>query len=66
MNEKDFELLVESIKQAGASKRHLLARKQEELARQQLIESADIYAEIYSEDQDLQELTAAALADWPE
>jgi hypothetical protein len=31
-----------------------------------LIESADIYAEIYSEDQDLQELTAAALADWPE
>lgn len=66
MNEKDFELLVESIKQAGAIKRHLLAKKQGELARQQLIESADLYAEIYDEDQDLQELTATALADWPE
>lgn len=66
MNEKDFELLVESIKQAGAIKQRLLAKKQEELARQQLIESADLYAEIYSEDQDLQELTATALADWPE
>lgn len=66
MNEKDFALLIESIKQAGAIKRRLLAREQQAIERQQLIESADLYAEIYVEDQDLQELTAAALVDWPE
>lgn len=66
MNEKDFALLMESIKQAGAIKRRLLARAQQAIERQQLIESADLYAEIYVEDQDLQELTAAALVDWPE
>lgn len=66
MNEKDFALLMESIKQAGAIKRRLLAREQQAIERQQLIESADLYAEIYVEDQGLQELTAAALVDWPE
>ena len=66
MNEKDFALLMESIKQAGAIKRRLLAREQQAIECQQLIESAELYAEIYVEDQDLQELTAAALVDWPE
>ena len=67
MNEKDFELLLESIKQAGVIKRALRSPKfQQELERQQLIESAELYAEIYAEDEELQDLTAAALADWPE
>lgn len=67
MNEKDFELLLESIKQAGAIKRRLeLVRKQQAMAEQQLIESAHLYAAVYAEDQELQELTAAAIADWPE
>lgn len=37
-----------------------LSRLQSELESQQLIESADLYAEVYKEDQDLQNLTAAS------
>lgn len=67
MNEKDFKLLLKSIKQAGVIKRRLaLARKQQAMAEQQLIESAHLYAAVYAEEQELQELTAAAMADWPE
>ena len=33
---------------------------------QSLKESADLYAEIYKEDSDLQELTDSAISDWPE
>jgi len=32
----------------------------------ELKKSADLYAEVYSEDEDLQELTKAALSGWPE
>ncbi|MCI5121457.1 MAG: hypothetical protein D3908_09770 [Candidatus Electrothrix sp. AUS4] len=32
----------------------------------ELKKSADLYAELYSEDEDLQELTEAALPGWPE
>ncbi|MCH8127011.1 hypothetical protein IIC38_13785 [candidate division KSB1 bacterium] len=33
---------------------------------QSLKESADLYAEIYKEDSELQELTDSAISDWPE
>ncbi len=33
---------------------------------QSLKESADLYAEIYKEDFELQELTDSAISDWPE
>jgi len=32
----------------------------------QLARSAQLYAEIYSTDSDLQELTESAISDWPE
>jgi Arc/MetJ-type ribon-helix-helix transcriptional regulator len=43
-----------------------LNRLQQELERQELERSADLYAEVYGEDSELQELTAIAGADWPE
>ncbi|MEZ4729426.1 MAG: hypothetical protein R3E79_20035 [Caldilineaceae bacterium] len=46
--------------------RAALHRFQQELERQQLIESANLYAEIYGEDEELQELTETALEGWPE
>ena len=36
------------------------------LARERLEESARLYAEIYDEDEDLRQLTEAALEGWPE
>jgi Arc/MetJ-type ribon-helix-helix transcriptional regulator len=42
-----------------------LDRLAQELERQELIESADSYAEIYREDRELQQLTAAASMSWP-
>jgi Arc/MetJ-type ribon-helix-helix transcriptional regulator len=43
-----------------------LNRLQQEMERQELERSADLYAEVYAEDGELQELTAIAGADWPE
>jgi Arc/MetJ-type ribon-helix-helix transcriptional regulator len=43
-----------------------LNRLQQEMERQELERSADLYAEVYDEDGELQELTAIAGADWPE
>jgi Arc/MetJ-type ribon-helix-helix transcriptional regulator len=43
-----------------------LNRLQQEMERQDLERSADLYAEVYDEDGELQELTAIAGADWPE
>ena len=37
-----------------------------ELELQQLRRSADLYSEIYSEDDDLKELTETAISGWPE
>jgi Arc/MetJ-type ribon-helix-helix transcriptional regulator len=42
-----------------------LNRLQQEMERQELERSADLYAEVYEEDAELQELTAIAGADWP-
>jgi Arc/MetJ-type ribon-helix-helix transcriptional regulator len=43
-----------------------LNRLQHEMERQELERSADLYAEVYAEDGELQELTAIAGVDWPE
>ena len=46
--------------------RAALTRLKEEKERYLLEQSADLYAALYAEDDDLQELTDAALAGWPE
>jgi hypothetical protein len=46
--------------------RGALNRLRIELELQSLRESADLYAEIYASDRDLQELTDAASVGWPE
>jgi Arc/MetJ-type ribon-helix-helix transcriptional regulator len=40
-------------------------RLRTEMEQQELERSADLYAEVYAEDMDLQELTALAVVDWP-
>jgi hypothetical protein len=42
-----------------------LDRLDRELARQELAESAELYAELYVADEELQQLTDAAIANWP-
>lgn len=42
-----------------------LDRLREEFAQQRLQESADLYSEIYGEDEETRDLTAAALSEWP-
>ena len=46
--------------------RTALDHLQEELIQQRLIDSAELYAEIYENDSETQEWTEAALSDWPE
>ena len=46
--------------------REALKRLKEALELQSLKESADLYAEIYADDQELQEVTEAAISGWPE
>ena len=46
--------------------REAIERFRKELAEQRLRESAELYAEVYAEDADLQELTEQALEGWPE
>ncbi len=46
--------------------RAALARFQEQLDRERLELSADLYAEVYEADSDLKDLTESALAGWPE
>lgn len=43
-----------------------LIRLKEKLESENLRQSADLYAEVYEEDSDLQELTETALQEWPE
>lgn len=43
-----------------------LEKLKQELEEKELEKSAQLYAEIYQEDQNLQELTEAACADFPE
>jgi len=46
--------------------RSALQRLRDELELQSLRESADLYAEVYAEDLELQALTEAAIEGWPE
>ncbi len=50
----------------SAMARAALSRLKEEIELQLLQQSADLYAEEYEDDRELQELTKAALAGWPE
>ena len=43
-----------------------LLQLKEEYDRQDLELSADLYAEVYEEDPELQQLTQAAISGWPE
>ncbi len=43
-----------------------LNRLRQEMEREDLERSADLYAEVYGEDGELQDLTAIAVVDWPE
>ncbi len=45
--------------------RTALDRLYAELAQQRLCASADLYAEVYTEDDETQEWTDAALSEWP-
>lgn len=45
--------------------RAALDRLSTELARQRLVDSAALYAEVYEEDGETQEWTDAALSEWP-
>ncbi len=46
--------------------REALDEMKAKLARERLAESARIYAEVYAEEEQLRELTEAALEDWPQ
>ena len=37
----------------------------QELEQEDLVQSANLYAELYQDDEELQQLTAAASANWP-
>ena len=54
------------FKDKSSMVRSALEYFKQELEYQRLKESADIYAEVYAEDQDLQEMTASASEEWPE
>ena len=54
------------FKDKSAMVRAALNRLKEELDLQSLKQSADLYAEIYADDPELQELTESALPGWPE
>jgi hypothetical protein len=54
------------FKDKSALVRAALDRLEEELEKEKLRKSASLYAEIYTRDAELKEVTAAALADWPE
>jgi Arc/MetJ-type ribon-helix-helix transcriptional regulator len=50
----------------SAMVRAALTRLQRLLEEESLRESADLYAELFEEDTELQELTESAMAGWPE
>ncbi len=54
------------FKDKSSMLRAAISRLKEEFELERLIESADLYSEIYSEDKDLKELTDTAATGWPE
>lgn len=62
---------LRDYRQLGFSDESALVRAaldsfQTELVRQQLVDSAVLYAELYAEDAELQKLTESALTGWPQ
>jgi len=62
---------IENYKDYGFKDKSELVRKainllQEELEEKSLRESAELYAEIYEQEEELRELTQAAIEGWPE
>ncbi len=53
-------------KDKSALVRDALDRLREEIERQQLEASADLYSELYEIDEETQMLTDSAISDWPE
>ena len=54
------------FKDKSSMVRTALLRLEEELELQSLRQSADLYAEVYEEDDELQEITDTAVSGWPE
>ncbi len=54
------------FKDKSSMVRAALLRLKEELELQSLKQSANLYAEVYEEDVELQELTEVAIVGWPE
>ena len=54
------------FKDKSSMLREAIARFKKEVELESLRKSADLYSEIYSEDDELQELTETALQGWPE
>jgi hypothetical protein len=54
------------FKDKSSMVRTALLRLKEELELQSLKQSANLYAEVYEEDNELQELTELAIEGWPE
>jgi hypothetical protein len=54
------------FKDKSSMVRAALLRLKEELELQSLKQSANLYAEVYEEDAELQDLTEVAVAGWPE
>lgn len=64
-------MFVNQYKSLGFKSKSSLFRRALELLisehkKQQLTKSAKLYAEIYSSDKELHELTESAISDWPE
>lgn len=57
---------IYGFKDKSAVIRIALELLQKELEREKLKKSADLYAEIYKEDQETRELTESAISGWPE
>ena len=53
------------FKDKSAVVRMALDCLRQEFAQQRLQESADLYSELYAEDEETQDLTVAALSEWP-
>ena len=54
------------FKDKSSMLRAAIDQLRKELELEQLKKSADLYSEIYSEDDDLKDLTETALSGWPE
>lgn len=54
------------FKDKSSMVRAALSQLKEELELQSLKQSADLYAEVYEEDIELQDLTTDAIVEWPE